>query len=367
MQRELARGDSVKSCMKGVVVISDPGSGTNSARSGRLDALEHVANRPIADHVLEALKTAGADEVIVASSAERASEVRECLEASEVAHGATLRYVARGTRIDIDGALQMAAPLVDGSPCIVHHGSGLLGESLEPLLRRVQGAWPDVILMMHPGDRRARHLRLAPMDAISATPSQVDHADLGVAGVCLFGSDGLARASAAAWRDGEDSDLRDVADRLVEQGGSWDTLHVNGWREYGGDPLDLLELNRLALDGLENDPIHPGSHGNRIEGRVRIHERAMVRSSVIVGPTVIGPGAHVSEAYIGPYTSIGASSVIEGVEIERSIVDAGARITHVGCRLVSSVIGRDARVYRDFSLPRALRLRVGDGTEVALC
>jgi hypothetical protein len=40
---------------------------------------------------------------------------------------------------------------------------------------------------------------------------------------------------------------------------------------------------------------------------------------------------------------------------------------HVGGRLVASVVGRDARVFRDFSLPRALRLRVGDGTEVALC
>jgi hypothetical protein len=39
---------------------------------------------------------------------------------------------------------------------------------------------------------------------------------------------------------------------------------------------------------------------------------------------------------------------------------------HVGGRPVASVLGRQARVFRDFSLPRALRLRVGDGTEVAL-
>jgi hypothetical protein len=27
-------------------------------------------------------------------------------------------------------------------------------------------------------------------------------------------------------------------------------------------------------------------------------------------------------------------------------------------------VGRDARIFRDFSVPRALRLRVGEGTEV---
>ena len=98
-----------------------------------------------------------------------------------------------------------------------------------------------------------------------------------------------------------------------------------------------------------------------------IHEQAIVRSSVIVGPTVIGPGARIADAYIGPYTSVGPGAQIEGAEIERSIISAGASIMHIGGRIVSSVVGRDARVFRDFSLPRALRLRVGDGTEVALC
>jgi hypothetical protein len=50
-----------------------------------------------------------------------------------------------------------------------------------------------------------------------------------------------------------------------------------------------------------------------------------------------------------------------------SVIGAGASITHVGGRLVASVVGRDARIFRDFSLPKSLRLRVGDGTEVALC
>jgi hypothetical protein len=31
------------------------------------------------------------------------------------------------------------------------------------------------------------------------------------------------------------------------------------------------------------------------------------------------------------------------------------------------VVGREARVFRDFSMPRAMRLQVGDGDEVALC
>ncbi len=46
---------------------------------------------------------------------------------------------------------------------------------------------------------------------------------------------------------------------------------------------------------------------------------------------------------------------------------ADASVLHVGGRLVASIVGRHARVFRDFSVPRALRLQVGDGDEVALC
>ncbi len=139
------------------------------------------------------------------------------------------------------------------------------------------------------------------------------------------------------------------------------------WRRYVGNPLDLLELNQIALDRLSVEPRRSNGNGNVIEGRVQIAAGASIRGSVVVGPTVIGSNVQIADAYIGPYTAIGAGAYIEGAEIERSIIAPGASITHVGGRLVASVVGRDARVFRDFSLPRALRLRVGAGTEIALC
>ena len=93
----------------------------------------------------------------------------------------------------------------------------------------------------------------------------------------------------------------------------------------------------------------------------------MVKSSVIVGPVIIGEETTISDSYIGPHTAIGDRVQIEGAELERSIVHADASVIHVGGRLVASVVGRRAKVFRDFSVPRALRLHVGDGDEVALC
>jgi glucose-1-phosphate thymidylyltransferase len=162
-------------------------------------------------------------------------------------------------------------------------------------------------------------------------------------------------------------DLTAIAEQLVDHGGRVRVEQVRGWRGNTGEAGDLLELNRVVLDALALETPSTNGTDNRIEGRVEVHPSACVRASVIVGPAIVGAGALVLDSYIGPYTAIGADVRIEGAEIERSIILPRASITHIGGRLEGSVIGEDARVFRDFSLPRALRLNVGDGGEVALC
>jgi glucose-1-phosphate thymidylyltransferase len=354
---------------RGVLVVEDPSVPTGRGCTGQVGAFEHVANRPIVHHVLDALERAGVRDIVVASSGELAAEVRECLEARDGRDTATLTYVAgEGAPLDLAGALTLAAPIVRDAPCIVHLAGGLLAGALGPFLEHVRGDAPDVILIMHQAEGSEVDLRASPAMQQLLHVAELDpqRASLGMAGVWMFGPGAIAHA-AEAWRGGNMLDAPILAERIAAAGGSFRPLLVDAWRRYSGNPLDLLELNRIALDRLEPEPRSLNGHaeGNRIEGRVWISDQATVRASVIVGPTVIGPGACIADAYIGPYTSIGPGARVEGAEIERSIVASGASIMHIGGRVVASVVGREARIFRDFSLPRALRLRVGDGTEVA--
>jgi glucose-1-phosphate thymidylyltransferase len=189
---------------------------------------------------------------------------------------------------------------------------------------------------------------------------------LGDAGVGIFGP-GAFRDACQSHRAPAPGSLGELAQQLSEVGGKVEVSLADGWRRYRGNPADLLEVNRLALELISPRFCHPSGTQNQIEGRVQIDRTATVTTSVIVGPVVVGEGAEVTNAYVGPYTSIGAGARIEGVEIERSIISPGASVMHVGGRLVSSLVGRGAHVFRDFSLPRAMRLRVGDGDEIALC
>jgi glucose-1-phosphate thymidylyltransferase len=329
-------------------------------------ALEAVANRPIAHHVLRELESIGVRKVIVVSPSGVSSQVREDLEAYTSQNAVAFTYIEHEGPLDVAGAITASASAVGSAPCVVHAASGLLGEPLATLADRLGTESPDVSLFVHQGGGCTDGpLSRATKDMLHIEEFDRGRAALGLAGVGLFGPGALRLAASAPWK-ADEVDLTALVERLKTSDGALHVLPATGWCRYDGDPMDLLELNRLALERIDRGPSQAESHGNRIEGWVSIDPGATVRSSVIVGPTVIGPGASVLDAYIGPYTSIGPGARIEGVEIERSIISPGASIRHVGGRIVSSVVGRNARVFRDFSLPRAMRLRVGDGTEVAL-
>jgi glucose-1-phosphate thymidylyltransferase len=141
---------------------------------------------------------------------------------------------------------------------------------------------------------------------------------------------------------------------------------LDGWAKRVVDADDLLELNRRALVDLEPACDEERLVETTVQGGATIDATATVQTSVVRGPTAIGARARVVDSFVGPYASIGEDAVIEGVEIENSIVLPGAVIRYPGARLEGSVIGRNARVSRGFDLPRATRLRVGSDAEVVL-
>jgi len=374
---------------KAVMVVGSAQSHSGHPRGqARLTALEHVANRPILHHVLDDLSQAPVDGLIVAGEADALLDVRACLRDYEPELDA-IEYVVCRDGVDFASTLTAIAPAVGDSPCVIQPADGLLDEGLPPLAELLGAGSPDLVLFVAPDDPEAGDGAEAgdghgarepyqgpdgyggpgateaaePAAVAGAVAARNGHrgADVGV-----FAPGALGRASESLRRNGRGS-LMATGKRLAADGATVRLHPVEGWRRYSGNGRELLELNRVALDRVATDVPAAISRTNRLEGRLLIHPTANVRASAIIGPTVIGPLATVTEAYIGPYTSIGAGARIEGAEIERSIVFPGASVMHVGGRLVSSIVGRDARVFRDFSLPRALRLWVGDGDEVSLC
>lgn len=316
------------------------GSDLNPRRRGAaLPALESVANRPIVQHALDSLLDVCERGVVFVGDAEALMDLRSAV-TDQFYEVPEIDFALCPLTSGLAGIAQAALPFVAEHACVIWPADGLYDGDVRQLLKVIEPGSADMTVLVEASGRSA---------------------DVG-----LLGPGVLARI-ADQLQGGGTVDLATAAHSVAEMGISVDWQPVEGWRRYGGHGTDLLELNRIALDRQDADVPTRLRAVNRIEGRVVIDPSAEVQSSVLIGPAVVGREAIVRDAYIGPYTSVGAGARIEGAEIERSIVSPGASVMHVGSRLVSSLVGRDSRVFRDFALPRALRLWVGEGDDVALC
>jgi glucose-1-phosphate thymidylyltransferase len=343
------------------VILAGSSTGRLPLGAGVPAPLAPVANRPIVTHAVERLRAAGVDDVAVVSAPALESDLQRAL------RGLETRQLRLSEGRGLAGALRAAAPFVGDDPFVLQTGDGLLGHDVGPFANVAADDGPDTVLLVHRDPEIGDAERLDSRRMLRMADVEVDPAGLAVAGVSLFGPGALGRAQSLLQDRPQVTRLADVVEVLWRAGGHVHVRMVRSWRRYDGAVQNLLDLNRMVLEGLEVDREPLVGEGTRVQGRVVVDPTARVRASIIRGPVIIGARAQIDDAYIGPYTSIGADVEVHGAEIEHSIVLDGASICHIGERLEASIVGRRARVFRDFSLPRAMRLHVGDGVEVALC
>ena len=209
-----------------------------------------------------------------------------------------------------------------------------IAESVAPLIAEITGA--------------EIHVAIQPDGDEDATMRAVDKV-LGPGPLVFAGGDTLSEPGI----DG----LEPKVDTVVQAEVLW---------SYDGTVDGILEANTLALDALKRGRIGVDLSNASVQGRVFIDPSAELDGAKIRGPVSIGAGARLVETYVGPYTTIAEGVTLEGVEIENSIVLRGAQIRYPGRRLEGSMVGEGAQITRDYSLPSAVRLRVGPGSEIQL-
>jgi glucose-1-phosphate thymidylyltransferase len=299
-----------------------------------------VANRPILHHNLEGLRAAGVLEAAILAEPD-AHEAIERAVGDGADWGLTIKHVEWPASGCLRRALAAGYDFLEDEPVLVQEGDALLRERMHPHIATFAREQLDTLaLRLDDGTSRATR---TPAPGYLLSPKAVS--------ILLDGADGSTASPIAGVRAG---------------GGRVRVQRVAGFLPCHGDEESLLETNRHVLEELESSFDAAALEDCRVQGRVVVHPTAEVRRSLLRGPAIIGAGARITDAYIGPYTSIGAGVTVESAEIEYSIVLPEAQLRYVGTRLESSIIGRGARIVRGFDLPGALKMNVGDGAEVML-
>jgi glucose-1-phosphate thymidylyltransferase len=298
-----------------------------------------VANRPILFHNLEALQAAGILEAIILADSAQGREIERTVGDGR-AWKLTVHHREWRSSDGLQSALAAGRDFLAGEPVLVAQADALLRERMHPHISAFAREQLDALAL--------RLERAAMREAAQLTPGYL----LSPRAVSILADDGPEAANPVA--------------SLRARGGRVRVQPVDGCLPCHGDVDALIDSNRCMLEGLTASVDPASLEQSTVHGAVQIHPTARIRRSLVRGPVVVGPNATITDAYVGPYTSVGAGVLVEAAEIEHSIVLPEAQLQFVGHRLESSVIGRGARVVRGFSLPAAMRLTLGDGAEVVL-
>ena len=324
-----------------------------------------VANRPLLLRVLDSLKDADVGAAAVAVEPALLPRVRRLVDAGGP-WPFELGYVRSAAGEGLPGALRAAGEFAAESPLLIHWGCGLFKAPLRAQLGALPTGPYDALLLVDtpPAESTVVELAGERLAALSGHPRAQSGGS--VAGIALLGAGAREAARAVEPGRGASLDVLAVVERMAKLGGRVRRLPAGRCWRFTGAIDSALEVNRFLLEEVAVQPTECELLKTSVQGPAQIDQSATVERSTVRGPVVIGPRTQLLDAYIGPYTSIGEDVCVEGAEIENSIVLSGTHIRHLGGRLEASVVGPGASIGRDFSLPRAMRLHVGEGARVSL-
>jgi glucose-1-phosphate thymidylyltransferase len=190
-----------------------------------------------------------------------------------------------------------------------------------------------------------------------------DHA---LVGVYMFGPQVFESVNRIRPSFRNELEITDAIQDLIDRGLTVRPQVVEGWWKDTGKLEDMLEANRLILETFDRRLEGDIDADSRVEGKVVVEAGAIVERSVIRGPAIIGRGARITQAYIGPFTSIMNDVVIQDTEIEHSIVLECSSLRDLANRVTDSLIGKNVRIYREPVKPSAFRFMLGDNSEVGI-
>jgi glucose-1-phosphate thymidylyltransferase len=353
--------------MKALVLSGGSGTRLRPITYTSAKQLVPLANKPILFYGLEAIAAAGISEVgIVVGETHEA--IREAVgDGSQF--GLAVTYLRQESPKGLAHAVLIARDFLGDEPFVMYLGDNLVVGGIRDFVGAFESQRPTALVLLTAVDE-PQHFGVAELDGDGRLVRLVEKpkdppSNLALVGVYLFDPaiHEAVRSITPSWRD--ELEITDAIQWLLEHGHAV-APHVleTPWIDTG-KMQDLLEANRIVLEALE-----PEVHGfvdadSRLVGRVRVEAGAEVVRSTIRGPVVIGAGARIVDSYVGPFSSIDVDCEVLGSEIEHSVLLAGARVEGVR-RIDESLIGRRARVVCSDAQPRAVRLHVGDSSEVQL-
>ena len=332
--------------MKAAILAAGEGIRLQPITATRPKHMIKVGGKPILQHCLNALKTAGISEAVIVVHYMADTICQYFGDGKDF--GLKIEYAKQEAVLGTGNAVSVVEPYMNEDFLLVDGGHLFAAQTLKTVIESHQREKPTTTMAVVPVEKpenfgiveleNGKYVkRIVEKPAREEAPTNLANASIYVFSTEIFSK--IKQTSATSRGEWE---IPDALTLLINEKKPVLAVKIasEDWIDIGR-PWDLLEANRWALTRMKHKPCGFIENGAHLIGPVTVAETARIRSGAYIeGPAFIDEEADIGpNCYIRPCTSIGIRvRVGNACEIKNSIIMDNAHIGHLSY-IGDSIIG----------------------------
>jgi glucose-1-phosphate thymidylyltransferase len=355
--------------MKGLILSGGKGTRLYPITYTSAKQLVPVANKPVLFRVIEAIRDAGIDDIGIVVG-DTADQIQEAAGTGRQ-WGVKLTYIHQKQPLGLAHAVKVSQDFLGSERFVMFLGDNVIEGGISSLIAQFRDSKYNSQIVLTPVENPSEY-GVAELDPdtrriirLVEKPRQPP-SNLALVGIYMFDEHIWEAVDAIkpSWRG--ELEITDAIQYLVDQGLNVHPYVHRGWWLDTGAPGEMLEANDLVLDEIEPKIEGYVDRDSDVNGKVTIEKGAEIINSRVRGPAIIGEETRIVNSYVGPFTSIYHHVLVEDSEIEHSIVLEHSHIVDIPYRIADSLIGRQSQITRSPIKPKALKMTLGDHSNVGI-
>jgi bifunctional UDP-N-acetylglucosamine pyrophosphorylase/glucosamine-1-phosphate N-acetyltransferase len=337
--------------LKAVILAAGEGVRLQPITSTRPKHLIKVGGKPILEHGLNAVKTAGINEAVIV--VHYMGDVIRQYFGDGKRFGLKIDYVEQKEILGTGNAASFAEPYVKDDFLLVYGDLLFSADAVKNVIDLYGKEKPAAAMAVVPVEKTEdygivqledeKHVkRIVEKPKSEEAPTDLANAGIYVLSAEIFDKIRETKASARG-----ELELTDATSLLLREKKAVLAVKISrdDWTDIGR-PWDLLEANRWALMKREHKVYGYIENGACLIGPVTVKETARIRSGAYIeGPAFIDEESDIGpNCYIRPYTCVGKKvRVGNACEIKNSIIMDKVHIGHLSY-VGDSILGEDCNL-----------------------
>jgi len=265
----------------------------------------------------------GIVDIGVILSPETAEHIKRTL--SDNPWGAKFEWIVQSAPLGLAHAVGLAREFVGNDSFVVYLGDNMLGDDISDLVQYFKSSGSASTIALKPVENPSAY-GVAEVDSTGRVQRLVEKpaepkSNLAVVGIYCFTPEIFEMIDQLDPSPRGELEITDAIQVQVELNAAVTSMQLNSWWRDCGTPNDFLNANDEILRDIKKTVVRGEVDDlTQISGTIIVEKNAVVGSSELIGPLIIGEGTKIHNSRVGPNVSVGKNCTIEDSTLDRVVV-----------------------------------------------